>query len=169
MPTTLTRSRPGSTQCHSEGVPDLQAPPPQGQAGHGPRIAPDPQPSARSWRGQSYAILEQAPERPVRGTRSTMEAELSSVARRSLDIIVANVKHLFGDGDWMVVLVGYAKEDAQALRPRLDAMAAYMEKKGLDRTRIRQDRRLWDPTSHDAGMWDKRVEIEVLDIAAQGN
>lgn len=116
-------------------------------------------------RGQSYAILEEVASRAATTVPSaTLPVDLSTVERRSLDIIAFDVKKSFGDDASEITLVGYARNSAEAVRPKLEKMADYLaDTKGLKRDSIKLDPRRLDPARDKGGVWDRRVEIDVRD------
>jgi len=86
------------------------------------------------------------------------------VERRSLDIIAFDVKKSFGNDASEITLTGYARDNADAVRPKLEKMADYLaHTKGLKRDSIKLDPRRLDPARDTGGVWDRRVEIDVRD------
>ncbi|OWT75703.1 MULTISPECIES: hypothetical protein [unclassified Achromobacter] len=150
--------------------------------------APAPEPAAAptppvvrdgNRRRQSYAILEEVtpwattPASFVRHASmrhaSMLPVGLSTVERRSLDIIAFDVKKSFGRDASEITLTGYTRANAQSVMPKLEKMADYLaHTKGLRRDSIRLDPRRLDPVHDQAGVWDQRVEIDVRDPARDG-
>ncbi|WP_233234253.1 hypothetical protein [Bordetella sp. LUAb4] len=126
----------------------------------------------RNGRHQRYAILEEVAPRSSRSSTSSTPASpalpvcLSTVERRSLDIIAFDVKKLFGTDSSEITLIGYAKDNAELVRPKLEAMANYLvNTKGLKRDSIKLDPQRLDHKHDNTGSWDRRVEIDVRDIS----
>jgi len=130
-------------------------------------------------RRQSYAILEEVtpwattPAASLRQASmrqaSTLPVGLSTVERRSLDIIAFDVKKSFGRDASEITLTGYTRANAQSVMPKLEKMADYLaHTKGLRRDSIRLDPRRLDPVHDQAGVWDQRVEIDVREPARDG-
>ncbi|WP_156414225.1 hypothetical protein [Bordetella sp. N] len=122
-------------------------------------------PTGRGRPRQSYVILEDSATRGADPLQTVGASELSQVERRSLDIIAYDARQKRGANMAEITITGYARDLAESMRPKLEAMADYLtDAQGLKRQDIKVELRRLDSGQDNLKAWDRRVEIDIRDV-----